>query len=64
MRDVAGSTALRLQHSHLVHFGLGDATSIDSVTVRWVGGTTETFSGVTPGGRFLLVEGSGQAEVY
>jgi ASPIC and UnbV/FG-GAP-like repeat/Putative metal-binding motif len=64
LRDVTGPTALGLQHSHLVHFGLGDATSIDSVTVRWVGGATETFSAVAPNARWLLVEGSGQAVAY
>jgi len=63
-RDVMGATALRLQHSHLVHFGLGSATTIDSVTVRWVGGATETFTGVAPGGRYLLMEGSGEAAAY
>jgi hypothetical protein len=61
MREVQAGTALGLQHSHLVHFGLGDATVIDSISVRWVGGATETFDGVAPNGRFLIVEGSGQA---
>ena len=64
LRDVQGGTALALQHSHVVHFGLGDASAIDSLTVRWPGGETETFSGVSPGGRYLLVEGSGQATLW
>lgn len=61
LRQVEGGTALGLQHSHLVHFGLGSPTRVDAVTVRWVGGAIETFSGVVPKGRYLLVEGSGQA---
>jgi hypothetical protein len=61
LREVSAGTALGLQHTHLVHFGLGDATTIDQVTVRWVGGATETFDGVAVNGRYLLVEGTGQA---
>jgi hypothetical protein len=48
-------------NSHWLHFGLAQAATIDKLTVRWVGGTTETFTGVTPNGRFKLVEGSGKA---
>lgn len=48
-------------NSHLLHFGLGQATAIDKVTVRWVGGATETFTGVTANGRFKLVQGTGAA---
>lgn len=49
------------QRPRAVHFGLGDATEIESLSVRWVGGATETFAGVTPDGRFHLVEGTGAA---
>ena len=44
-------------------FGLGDAPPGAKlhVSVRWPGGTTERFAGVTAGGRFLLVQGSGTA---
>jgi ASPIC/UnbV protein/VCBS repeat protein/putative metal-binding protein len=64
LREVLGGTALGLQHSHLVHFGLADTTTIDSVTVRWIGGATETFTGVGADGRWLLVEGTGQAAPF
>jgi hypothetical protein len=60
MRDVQGATANLLQHSRRVHFGLGHSTSIDSVTVRWVGGATEAIKGIAPGGRYHVVEGSGK----
>ena len=43
----------------VVHFGLADETSIDEVTVRWVGGGTETITGLAPNGRCRVVEGSG-----
>jgi tetratricopeptide (TPR) repeat protein len=42
--------------------GLGHERRIEAVTVRWPGGARETFEGVEPGGRWLLVEGKGQAE--
>jgi hypothetical protein len=45
----------------VVHFGLGSAASIDRVTVRWVGGVTETVTGVQPGGIFKIVQGAGAA---
>ena len=49
------------QQTHWVHFGLGSAQAVDSLTVRWIGGATETFTGVTPKGRYKLVEGTGVA---
>jgi enediyne biosynthesis protein E4 len=49
------------QQSMTVHFGLGDATEVDTLTVRWVGGETETFTGVEGDGLYWLVEGAGVA---
>jgi hypothetical protein len=49
------------QQTHWVHFGLGSASTIDKLTVRWLGGATEVFTGVTPKGRYRLVEGAGVA---
>ncbi len=37
-----------------------NAAPIDSVRVRWPGGTLESFTGVTPGALWRLVEGSGR----
>jgi ASPIC/UnbV protein/putative metal-binding protein/VCBS repeat protein len=62
MRDVGGGGGQsNTQNSAMVHFGLGPNTTIDSLTVRWVGGATETISGATANGRFRIVEGSGAA---
>ena len=49
------------QSTRVVHFGLADAASVDELTVRWIGGVTETFTGAAPNGRYRLVEGSGAA---
>jgi len=62
MRDVSGPGGHRNnQNSRIVHFGLGDATTIDTLEVRWIGGATETITGAAPGGRYHIVEGSGTA---
>ena len=52
------------QLSRILHFGLGAATTIDELTVRWVAGATEKVSGAQPRGRFRIVEGSGKAIAY
>ncbi len=44
-----------------VHFGLGAATKIDSVTVRWPNGRLETFEGLSVDAIHTLKEGSGIA---
>ena len=43
------------------HMKSFDATKLDALTVRWVGGATETITGVTPRGRYRIVEGTGVA---
>ena len=61
LRDVRGGGGhSNTQNARVVHFGLGQATTIDEVTVRWVGGGTETIGGLQPNGRYHVVEGSGQ----
>jgi hypothetical protein len=63
MREVkGGGRHMNAQDSRIVHFGLGKAGAIDQVTVRWVGGKTETFGGIEPMHRYKLVEGTGKAE--
>src|SRR5688572_7650217 len=43
-----------------VHFGLGTATSVDRVTVRWPNGTLETLGSAVAADRFYVVrEGAG-----
>ena len=53
------------QSSKLVHFGIGDATQVSSVSVRWPNGETEQFT--TPphvNKHYLLTEGSGVAKAW
>jgi hypothetical protein len=49
------------QHSKTVHVGLGASTAIDTLTVHWPGGVTETIAAPAPDKRYRIVEGSGAA---
>ncbi len=42
--------------------GLGAASSVESLHVRWPGGATESFAGAMPGGRYRLVQDSGRVQ--
>jgi len=42
-----------------VHFGLGSATKLDSMQVRWPSGLTEKFDGLAADKIHTLKEGSG-----
>jgi ASPIC and UnbV/AhpC/TSA family len=49
------------QTSRWLHFGLGAKAKIAVIRVRWPGRKEETFSGASPGGRWVLREGTGKA---
>lgn len=59
MREVRAGGGHNVQSDRIVHFGLGSSATIDEVKVAWVGGSTETISGITPRGRFRVVQGTG-----
>ena len=61
MRTVHVGDGFLGQSSKWLHFGLGNERGLDEVRVIWPGGATEVFDGVEVGGRFLLVQGSGEA---
>jgi hypothetical protein len=45
------------QHESALYFGLGAATTVDRVTVRWPRGTTEIWQNVDPAKSLHLIEG-------
>ena len=47
------------QHDMRVHFGLGSATKIDSVEIRWPSGKTDTLTSLAPDKFYAVLEGSG-----
>jgi len=60
IREVKGGGGhSNTQSTRVVHFGLGDETAVTSLTVRWVGGDTETIAAPAPDHRYRVVEGSG-----
>ena len=56
-RTTAGASYLS-QSTRTLHLGLGDATSVDSVDVRWIGGETESFGGLEGNTVWQLEEGN------
>ena len=46
------------QSSQWVHFGLGRAGPIDRLVVRWPGGASETFRGLSAGHWYVIEQGS------
>ncbi len=60
LRDVRdGGGHGNAQQTHWLHFGLGDAP-VDKLEIRWLGGATETITGIAARGRYRVVEGSGK----
>jgi enediyne biosynthesis protein E4 len=60
LRFVDGGNGFAGQSSMRLHFGLGTATTIDKVEVRWPSGVKQTLSGVPVDTLTKIVEGSGK----
>lgn len=58
IRDVRSGEGFKYMNSLNVHFGLGTATAINQVIVRWPSGVVDTFNNVTPNQTLFVVEGS------
>ena len=57
IREVSGGSGGKGQNSLPVEFGLGSATTIDSIIVRWPSGLVQGFAGITPNVIYSLTEG-------
>ena len=57
--DVRGGGSYLSQNDLRLHFGLGTATKIDSVEIRWPNGTLETLQNVAADAIYTIVEGAG-----
>jgi len=62
LRFVDGGNSFAGQSSRRLHFGLGEATTVDNVEVRWPLGTRERFGPLKGDRIHKLVEGSGKAK--
>jgi hypothetical protein len=54
---VGGSSYLSA-NDHRLHFGLGDATRVESVEVRWPSGRVDRYAELAADAGYLLREGS------
>ena len=61
IKPVLSQSSYVSQNDLRLHFGLGRATRIDRMTVRWPSGRVEEFPGVPADAFLSLVEGSGAA---
>ena len=62
LRTVTAGAGFLSQSSLWLHAGLGKGAEVERVVVRWLGGTTEEFTGVTAGSFHELVQGTGKAK--
>lgn len=56
LREVTAQSGYCSQNSLIIHFGLADATQIDSLQVLWPSGITQTFTNLTPSQFYTLLE--------
>lgn len=61
LRTVTAGSGFLSQSSVWQHVGLGTATKIEKVIVKWPGAAAETYTGVEPDGFFDLAQGTGKA---
>ncbi|MDN3677765.1 FG-GAP-like repeat-containing protein [Flavobacterium paronense] len=58
IRYVQSGTGFENMSTITAHFGLGQATTIDQVVIKWPSGIIDTINNVTTNSRLLVVEGS------
>lgn len=62
VREVRGASSYLSVSDRRIHLGLGDATQVDTLTIRWPGGPEQTLTGVA-GDRFVrIVQGAEPSE--
>ncbi|MCF6132882.1 FG-GAP-like repeat-containing protein [Flavobacterium wongokense] len=58
IRDVQSGTGFQNMSTITAHFGIGQATTITQVIIRWPSGVVDTLNNVNPNQKLLVVEGS------
>ena len=64
LRRTVGSSSYLSQDSHRVHIGLGAATKIDRLEVRWLRGALETWTNVAAGQIWNITQGDPAAKPF
>ncbi len=62
-REINAQNSFNAMNSLNVHFGLHNASVIDSMIVKWGGGLTQVFTNITPNRFYKLIEGQGLSEI-
>jgi len=63
LREVkAGRSHNGMGSTLIQHFGLSIAATVDTVTVRWPSGTTQSHGPLEPDGLYRIVEGAQDVE--
>ena len=59
MRELSAQTSYCGQNDLRPHFGLGNATNIDSIKLEWLNGTVEYYTNITKNQFITIVQGNG-----
>lgn len=59
MRELSAQTSYCGQNDLRPHFGLGNATNIDSIKLEWLNGTVEYYTDITTNQFITIVQGKG-----
>jgi hypothetical protein len=59
LREVAAQNSFNSQNMLAAHFGLADATVIDTLIIAWPGGTVDVMTGIEASRHYTATEGSG-----
>ena len=62
-REVVSGGSYLSQNDTRLHFGLGEAATVESLTVAWSDGTRERHVGLPADRRYVLVQGRAPIEV-
>jgi hypothetical protein len=63
MRQISGQTGYASQNPLNAHFGLGDATSVDSIRIEWPSGIEEVYTNVLADKYMICTENQGATRV-
>ena len=63
-RDLRAAYSYLASNSPRVHFGLGAATRVEGVTVRWIDGTRESYGSFDAGQVVTLRRGAGGSDFH
>lgn len=61
IRDIRSGEGFEFMSSMNAHFGIGQATTIDQVVIKWPSGVIDTYNNVSPNQRLVVVEGASLA---